>query len=161
MATFYSEQLTDLLAVPAVALKVDESHGKIRICRFDYVQVAEGAIGTIIQLCKLPAGRVRLLGRQSALYHSLATATVDLDIGWAAHTDFAGDAVAADPDGLDNDIDCETAGIITLGTVAAVLAECQEKVFESQEGVIITATLVTAVIAANDILNGHVAYVLD
>ena len=62
---------------------------------------------------------------------------------------------------MDNDIDCESAGVIRLGTVAAVLAECQSKVFESQEGVIITATLVTAVIAADDTLNGYIAYVLD
>lgn len=161
MPTFYSEQVTKLDAVPAEVLPVDESHGKIRICRFDYTQVAEGAIGTIIQLVKLPAGRVRLLGKESALYHNLTTATVDLDVGWAAHVDFAGDAVAADPDGLDNDIDCESAGVIRLGTVAAILAECQSKVFESQEGVVITATLVTAVIAANDVLKGYIAYVLD
>lgn len=161
MATFYSEQVTKLDAVPAEVLPVDESHGKVRIAVFEYDQVAEGADGTLIQLVKLPAGRVRLLGKESALYHNLTTATVDLDVGWAAHVDFAGDAVAADPNGLDADVDCETAGVIRLGTVAAILAECQSKVFESQEGVIITATNKAAVIAANDTLNGYIAYVLD
>jgi len=115
----------------------------------------------VIQLCKLPAGRVRVLGKESALYHNLTTGTVDLDVGWAAYTDFAGDAVAADADGLDDNIDCETAGVVRLGTVAAVLAECQSKVFESQEGVIITGTIKTAVIAADDELKGYIAYVLD
>jgi len=153
--------MTNMLAVPAVPLAPIDHHGKIRIARFDYAQVAEGAIGTIIELVKLPAGRVRLLGRESALYHNLVTATVDLDIGWAAHVDFNGAAVVADPDGLDADIDCETAGIITVGTVAAVLAECQSKVFESQEGVVINATVQTAVTAAADTLKGHIAYVLE
>jgi len=161
MATFYSEQVTKLNSVPAEPVNVDELHGKVRIARFDYDQVAEGAIGTVIQLCKLPAGRVRVLGKESALYHNLTTATVDLDVGWAAHTDFAGDAVAADADGLDDGINCETAGVVRLGTVAAVLAECQSKVFESQEGVTITGTIVTAVIAADDTLKGYIAYVMD
>lgn len=161
MATFYSEQMTKLRAVPAIPLNVDESHGKIRTCRFDYEQVAEGAAGTVIQLCKLPAGRVRVLGQESQLYHNLTTGTVDLDVGWAAHVDFDGDAVVADEDGLDDNIDCESAGVIHLGTVAAVLAEAQSKVFESQEGIIITATVKTAVIAADDTLKGYISYILD
>ena len=161
MAIFYSEQVTKLDAVPAEVLPVDESHGKVRICRFDYDQVAEGAIGTVIELVKLPAGRVRVLGRESNMYHNLTTATVDLDVGWDAYTDFAGDAVAADPDGLDDNIDCETAGVVRLGSVAAVLAEAESKVFESQEGVTITATVKTAVIAAADTLKGYIAYILD
>ncbi len=161
MATFYSEQVTKLNAVPSEVLNVDESHGKIRTCRFDYDQVAEGAADSVIQLCKLPAGRVRVLGKESAVYHNLTTGTVDLDVGWAAHTDFDGADVVADEDGLDDNIDCETAGVIRLGTVAAVLAEGQSKVFESQEGVIITATIKTAVIAADDSLRGYIAYILD
>lgn len=161
MATFYSEQVTKLDAVPAEVLDVDQSHGKVRICRFDYDQVAEGAADSVIQLCKLPAGRVRILGYLSALYHNLTTDTVDLDVGWAAHTDFDGTAVAADEDGLDDNIDCETAGVVSLGSVAAVLAQCQSKVLESQTGVVITASVKTAVIAADDSLRGHIAYVLD
>ena len=146
-------------AVPAVPLQPDEHHGKVRIARFDYDQVAEGAIGTVIDLVKLPAGRIRLLGRLSQLYHNLTTATVDLDIGQDAYTNFAGTAVVADPDGLDNDIDCEAAGIINIGSV--LVAQAQDKVFESQEGVTINCTLVTAVIAAADSLRGYIAYVLE
>jgi len=159
MPTFYSEQVTKLDAVPAEILAMDESHGKVRMAVFEYDQVAEGADGSIIQLVKLPAGRVRVLAKESLLYHNLTTATVDLDVGWAAYTDFAGDAVAANDDGFDVEIDCETAGIVRLGS--ALNAEACMKVFESQEGVIITATLETAVIAANDTLNGYIAYILD
>ena len=161
MATFYSEQVTKLNTVPADMINVDELHGKVRIAKFDYAQVAEGAADSIIQLVKLPAGRIRLLGKESALYHNLTTGAVDLDIGWAAYTNFSGTAVVADADGLDDNVDCETAGIIRIGTVAAVLAVCGNKVFESQEGVIITATIKTAVIAATDVLRGYIAYVLD
>lgn len=161
MATFYSEQVTKLDAVPAEVLPVDESHGKVRICRFDYEQVAEGAIGTVVQLVKLPAGRVRILGRESNLYRSALGTGVTLDVGWAAHVDFAGDAVAADPDGLDDGLDVAAAGVSRLGSVAAVLAEAESKVFESQEGVTITGTIGVAVIPAGGKLKGYIAYVLD
>lgn len=159
MPTFYSEQITKLNTVPAIVLPTEESHAKVRILRIDYAQVAEGAIATVIQLAKLPAGRVRLLGKLSQLYHNLTTATVDLDIGWAAYTDFDAAAVAADDNGLDADVDCETAGIINVGSI--LVAECQDKVFESQEGVIITGTIKAAVIAADDVLKGYLAYALD
>ena len=161
MATFKSEQVTKLDAVPAEVLAMDESHGKVRICRFDYSQVAQGAIGTVIELVKLPAGRVRVLGRESNLYRSALGATVTLDVGWAAYKDFAGDAVAADPDGLDDGTDVAAAGVQRLGTVAAVLAEAESKVFESQEGVTIMATIGVAVIPASGILKGYIAFVLD
>ena len=141
MATFYSEQVTKLDAVPAEVLPVDEHHGKVRHARFDYSQVAEGAIGTIIQLCKLPAGRIRLLGRESNLYTSALGTGVTLDVGWAAYVDFAGDAVAADPDGIDDGLDVAAAGVKRLGSVAALLAEAESIVGESQEGIIIIATI--------------------
>jgi len=161
MATFYSEQVTKLNAVPAEPLNVDESHGKVRICRFDYSQVAEGAIGTVIELVKLPAGRIRVLGNESSMYRSALGTGVTLDVGWAAYTDFAGDAVVADPDGLDDGVDVAAAGTASLGSVAAVLAEAGSKVFESQEGVVINATIGVAVIPAAGKLKGYIAYVLD
>ena len=161
MSTFYSEQVTKLDAVPAEVLNVDESHGKVRICRFDYSQVAEGAIGTVIELVKLPAGRVRVLGRESSLYRSALGAGVILDVGWKAYTDFAGDAVAADADGLDDGLDVAAAGVSRLCSVAAVLAEAESYVFESQEGVVINVTIGVAVIPAAGKLKGYIAYVLD
>lgn len=159
MGTFYSEQVTKLDAAPAEVLSVDESHGKVRIAVFEYDQVAEEPANSVIQLCKLPAGRVRVLGKESALYHNLTTTSVKLDIGWAAHVDFDGNAVAADEDGFDDNIDAELAALIRIGTV--LKAEAGMKVFESQEGVIITASIKTAVIAAADSLNGYIAYILD
>lgn len=161
MATFYSEQVAKLDAVPSEALNVDESHGKIRICRFDYDQVANGAENDIIQLVKLPAGRIRVLGSESFLYHSFAAGNIGLSlgVGWAAYKDFAGDAVAADEGGLDDAINCDPAGSVTIGS--EVLAEGQSKVFESQEGVVITATVKVAIVTAGDSLKGHIAYVLD
>lgn len=160
MATFYSEQITKLIAVPAEPIDVDELHGKIRIARFDYTQVAEGAIGTVIQLVKLPAGAVRVIGTNSVLYHSALGTGVTLDIGWAAYTNqLTGAAVAADADGLDDGLDVAAAGTKRPGSV--VVAEGGSKLFESQEGVILTGTIGVAVIPAAAVINGYICYVTD
>jgi len=160
MTTFYSDEMTDVRAVPSVPLSPVEHHGKVRYAKVTYLQVAAGDAGDLIQLCKLPAGRVRLIGRLSSLYHNLTTATNFADIGWAAYVGLDGIAVDADPDGLDDNIDVETAGTILVGTVAAVLAVGGNKLFESQEGVIITLTSVE-IPAENDTIDGFIAYVLD
>jgi len=160
MTTFYSDEMTDIRAVPSVPLSPVEHHGKVRFAKVTYLQVAAGDAGDLIQLCKLPAGRVRLIGRLSSIYHNLTTATNFADIGWAAYVGLDGVAVAADPDGLDDNIDVETAGTINVGTVAAVLAVGGNKLFESQEGVIITLTSVE-IPAENDVLDRFIAYVLD
>ncbi len=160
MTTFYSDEMTNILAVPPVALSPVDHHGKIRIAHVNYDQVAEGSAGDIIQLCKLPAGRVRLLGKLSHLYINLTVGSATVDIGWAAYTNLDATAVAADPDGLDDGLDVDAVGIFTVGAVAAVLAEGSNKLFESESGVIITLTSV-GVPAAADSIVGFLAYVCD
>jgi len=159
LTTFYSSEITDInQTVPPAPLQTVQSHGRLRIATVTYAQVANGSAGDLLQMCKLPAGRVTVLGKLCNLYHNLTTASMTLDIGWAAYTDFDGTAVAADPDGLDDGVDVDTAGQINIGSVLAAVG--QIKTFESQEGVILTATFVTDVVA-NDVLKGYVVYVLD
>ncbi len=160
MTTFYSTEVTKLNTVPPVPLAPVAHHGKIRFAKVTYLQVAEGTAGDFVHLCKLPAGRVRLIGRLSSLYHNLTVASATLDIGWMGYTDLDAAAVAADPNGLDSGVAAETAGTILVGTVAAVLAVGGNKLFESQEGVTIVLTMV-GVPAANDTIDGFIAYVLD
>ena len=160
MATFYSEQITKLDAVPAEPIDIDELHGKVRIARFDYTQVAEGAIATVIELVKLPAGSVRVLGTNSVLYHSALGTGVTLDIGWAAYkAQSTGAAVATDPDGLDDGLDVAAAGTKRPGSIAVI--EGGSKLFESQEGVTINCTIGAAVIPAAAVLNGYILYITD
>lgn len=161
LAVTESTQIANINAVPPVALAPTEHHGRIRIAFFDWLNGdVAGDAGGVISIVKLPAGKVRLLGRLSSIYHNMTTGSQTVDIGWLAYTDIDGEAVAADPDGLDDGVSFETAGTVNIGTVAAVLATCGQKLFESQEGVTITLTGVE-IIAAADILQGHIAYVLD
>ena len=160
MTTFYSEEITNIDAVPPVALSPLDHHGRLRIATVNYDQVADGSAGDILEMCKLPAGRVILLGTLSNLYINLTTGSMKVEIGWLAYTDLNGDAVVADPNGLDSTKDVDTAGVFTIGSVAAVLAEGQNKTFESQDGVTLTMTFTTDV-AADDSVKGNVTYVLD
>lgn len=160
MTTLYTSEMTNLLSTPPVALSPLDQHGRLRIATATYVCAANGSDGDLVQLCKLPAGRVRLFGRLSSLYHNLTTGSATLDLGWAAYTNLDGVAVAADGDGLDDGIDTEAAGTINVGTVAAVAAVGSIKTFESQTGVVLTATLVKAPVAT-DVLKGFFVYVLD
>lgn len=160
MTIFYSTEMTKVLATPPVSLSPVAHHGKLRIAKVTYKQVAAGDAGDIIQLCKLPAGRVRLIGRLSSLYYNLTTGGATLLIGWAAYVGIDGVPVVADPNGLDDAVGAETAGTLVMGTVAAVLAVGGNKLFESREGVVITLTSV-AIPAQNDTIDGFIAYVLD
>lgn len=161
LAVTESTQYGNMIATPKVALAPIDQHGRVRIAFFDWANgLVAGDAGGVISIVKLPAGRVRLLGRLSSIYHNMTTGGNTIDIGWAAYTGLDGVDVDADPDGLDDGIDVETAGTINIGTVAAVLAECGTYLFESQEGVVLTVTSV-GIVAASDVLQGHIAYVLD
>lgn len=161
LAVTESTQIANINAVPSVKLAPVEHHGRIRVAFFDWANgLVAGDAGGVIDIIKLPAGRVRLLGRLSSIYHDMTTGSNTIDIGWKAYVDLDAADVAADPNGLDDGVSVETAGTINIGTVAAVLAVCGQKLFESQEGVILTVTSV-GIVAASDVMQGHLAYVLD
>jgi len=161
LAVTESTQYGYTIAVPPVALAPCNHHGKLRVAWFDWLNGAvAGDAGGVVSIVRLPAGRVRLLGRLSSIYHNMTTGSNTIDIGWAAYTGIDGVAVAADPDGLDDGVSVETAGTILIGTVSAVHAICGSKLFESQSGVVITVTSV-GIVAAADVMQGHLVYTLD
>ncbi len=159
MTIFYSTEMTKLNTVPPVPLSPVAHHGKLRIAKVTYLQVAEGTNLDVIELCKLPAGRVRLIGRLSNLYIDLNSASQIIDIGWKAYVDLDGADVAADLVGLDDALDVDTVGTFLIGSVTLV-AVGGNHLFESQEGVIITMSCDIKPLA-NDTIDGFIAYVLD
>ena len=159
MTTWYTDEMTNVVAVPSVKLAVSDMTGKLRVAKVTWAKSAvAGEAADIIQIAKLPAGRVRFLGLLSYRYHNMTTGSNTVDIGWAAYTDLDGAAVVANPDGLDDGVSVETAGLIRMGTVLVALGN--EKLFESQSGVIITVTSV-GIIAALDSIYGSIFYVTD
>ena len=160
MTTWYSTEMTNIVAVPSVKLPVSDMSGKLRSARVSYAQGAvAGEAEDVLELCQLPAGRVRLLGYESNLYINNTTGSATVDIGWKAYTDLDGDAVAADPNGLNVDTDVDTVGFFTVGI--ALIAEGQQKLFESQTGVILTMTFAKILVASTDYIYGNIIYATD
>lgn len=134
-------------------------HGRVRCAYFTHDQDGAGDATSSVALCKLPAGKVRLLASQSKAYVNWTTTSATLDLGWDAYVDIDGTAVSADPNGVDDGVDVDTAGYQTFG--AALTATGGTKVFESKEGVVIRATSQDTAIADGDDLVGYLLYVVD
>ena len=159
LAVTKSTQMTNILAVPSVALAPHEQHGRLRIAWFDWMNgLVAGDAGGVIQLLKLPAGRVRILGKLSEFYSQSTTGSQIFNVSWGAYKDLDCVAVAADPEGLNLDTDVDTVGPFNFCIVQ--VATGSFKIFESQEGVIITLTA-EQILAASEGIYGWLAYVLD
>lgn len=135
-------------------------HGRLRVANFVHDQVGLGDAGSSVAAVKLPPGNVRLLGFLSNVYVNWTTALQTMDVGWDAYTDLNGNAVAADPNGLDAAVDVDAVGVHSLGTAAATLATARSKVFSSRSGVTIRFTAALALVAGDD-LAGQLVFVVD
>jgi hypothetical protein len=162
VTTQKSTEYTNVTATPITSNNTTEEHGRIRLAFFTHAQSGAGDATSSVALCKLPPGRVRLLASLSRAYVNWTTSSATLDLGWDAHTNLSGTAVAADPDGLINGLSVDTVGFQTLeGAIAANLLTGGTYVFQSKDGVVIRATSQDTAIATGDDIVGYLAYVLD
>ena len=154
-----STQVANHDAVPVVNNPTHESHGRLRYYHFEFTQgAAAGDAGSLARLVNLPAGKARVVLSLSRVAFSALGAARTMDLGWEAYTDDNGDAVAADPNGLDDGVDVENAGaVIPAGTIGTH----ETKLFESQGGVVLTAQINDATIPAAATIMGHFAVVVD
>ena len=143
-------------------LLLNEMGGTVKSAFFTCTQDGAGDATSSVALFKLPPGRVRVLMSQSRAYVNWTTASATLDLGWDAYVDLAGDAVAANPDGLIDGLSVDTVGFQTLeGAIAANLLTGGTYVFESTGGVVIRATSQDTAIVDLDDLVGYVLYVVE
>ena len=91
MATVYSAQRTNALAIPSVNNKANELGGRIRVAHGTY-EAASLAADSVIEMFVLPDG-ARLL--EGSLAHDALGGSTTLSVGYAAHTNAAGTAVSA------------------------------------------------------------------
>lgn len=136
-----STQETNRTATPPVLNAARDNsdlriaYGKLTFTAAGFTTAAAGDLGVL----KLPAGKLRVYGHLSRIISPIGTATADLDLGWAAHTNSAGTAVAADGDGLAASLDVGAAAIDEdLDSIADVFE------FDSKGGVAIVASYDTA-----------------
>lgn len=159
-STQYENAFTD---APRNMNPVSVWGGKVQSARFSHTQSGAGDATSDVALVRLPAGRVRVLLNLSDAYVNWTTGSATLDLGWGAYTGLDGVAVAANPDGLCDGIDVESAGLFNFGanSVAAVKADGAEYEFVSSTGVTIYATSQDQVLAASSTIAGRIVYVCD
>lgn len=157
----YANAFTDQ---PREMNPVSQWGGKLQVAFFEHDQSGAGEATSTVAVVKLPAGRVRVFLPLSKAYVNWTTGSATLDFGWDAYTGLDGVAVVADPDGLADGIDVESAGYFDLGAFAtapsAIKATGGTKEFTSKDGVVLRATSPGA-IASGDDLVGYVVYVCD
>lgn len=154
-----SDQITNIEAKPVVFLKPDDWMGRLKIFRFNFTQgAAAGDAGSTAELVKLPPGRWRILLPLCRIAHSAFGAARTLDLGWQAYTDNNGDAVAADPNGLDDGNDVSAAGsFVPTGTVGGD----ETYLFENSDEVTIEAQCNDGTLPAGATLDGYIIAVAD
>jgi hypothetical protein len=154
-----SDQIENQEATPPVMTGVDTLRGKLKILRFTFTQgAAAGDAGSLAELVKVPAGVVRVFLASSRITCSALGAARTMDIGWLAYVDTDGDAVAADPNGLDDGVDVSLA--VTFNPTGTI-GEDETKLFESNGGVTLTAQVNDATLIASATINGYFVYVQD
>jgi len=126
MATLFGENATKRdNTVPAVKIRVQDQHGRMRIAHDQFTLTSVLALNDEIIMMELPAGAKVYEAELSS--DDLGT-TGDLDVGWAASAE---GGEAADQDGLFAAIDVNAAAVARLkilNSVPGFLKRFSEKV---------------------------------
>lgn len=137
--------------------------GYLRRKKFTYTQAAAGTAEDLVYLVKVPANSVVIMGLSMFKFSAWDTSTT-LNVGWLAYEDTDGDAVAADENGLMDGVAIDAAGHVFGGALilaASAVAQAyivDEKEFNSNDEVTITATLADVAPTATDTLTGWITY---
>ena len=168
VTTQYGTEYTSALVTkPAVLLPTSTWHGRLRSAFVSHTQSGAGDATSSVALLALPAGTVRLIQPLCYLYVNWTTASATLDLGWDAYTGLDGVAVAADPNGITDGLDVETADVYGFEELSASIgtgitaATGYTKVFSSKEGVVLRATSQDQALAGSDSLSGVIVYQYD
>lgn len=160
LTTENSNQYANTLAEPRIQNPTHEAHGRLRFARFNFTQGgAAGDAGSIASLVKLPKGKLRVILPLSRVAHSALGASRTLDLGWEAHrADDSSGEIVADPNGLDDGVSVSSAGAFVPG---GTLGGDETKLFESLDGVVVTAQINDGTVPVGATLDGYLAYVMD
>ena len=154
-----SVSIANAKASPKVLSFASDEGGKVRIEYIDLTQgAAAGDATSTVELCTLPRGRIRILGKLSNLYCSAFGAARVLNIGTRAYKTIDGMDVAEAANALANNLDVSAAANVNL---AAALTLAQSIVWTSQGGITIFGTVAGGTIPAGATLTGWLAYTKD
>lgn len=155
-----STQVANTKALPRVMMLTHEWGGRLRSRYFSFTQSGDaGDAGSLQSLIILPKGKCRLFLPLCRLAFSAMGASRTMDLGWLAYNDDdGGDAVVADPNGLDDGIDVASLGSVIPG---GTIGTHETKLFESAAGVTITSQINDGTIPAAATISGYFVYVTD
>jgi len=161
VTTQNSTEYAATLATPLVKAGARSNSGKVRTLAFSFTQSGVGDAGSFATIGKLPAGRIKLIGGLSRFFCNFTASSQKMDIGWLGYNDTSGTAVAADPDGLVDNLDVDAVGYFSMeGNTAAGNAAGGNHKFDSNDGVTIQVKAVSA-LANADSMNGVIAYIVS
>lgn len=156
-----STQITNGEAKPPVMLEPRDSHGRLRVAKFDFTQgAAAGDATSTADLVKLPPGKIRVLGSLSKICFSAFGAARTLDVGYTAHTDSNGTTVVAAAAAFCSAVDVSAAGSAVLDEAIAAGADTTAT-FDSRSGVTLQAKVAGGTIPAAATLKGYIVYIQD
>lgn len=163
VTTENSDQIDNQEASPPVRLNTNELGGRLRIARFTFTQgAAAGDANSTVDLVKLPPGKtISILKDLCKINHSAFGAGRTLDIGYVAHTDNDGDAVAADVDALLDGADVSAAGNLPMGTGTGAVGTNNVLTLNTRSAVDIQAICLGDTLPVGATLNGYIVYVED
>ena len=153
MATVYSAQRTNSRATPAVMNKANELAGRIRVAHGTY-EASSLASGDVIEMFTLPDG-ARLL--EGSLAHDALGGSTTLSVGYAAHTNSAGTAVAAAAAAYKAAAASTSAQKVDI--LASLALGSGTETDTNEDGVVITATMGGA--AGTGTIEVTIKYVVD
>jgi hypothetical protein len=151
-----SDQLTQLAASPKVPLYNDVQSGKLRFAYFTLTQVGAGDAASVQALCKLPAGRIRILRDLCKINTSAFGASRTLAVGHTGYTGLDGTVVAAAPSFLASAIDVSAAANNTL---AGAAASDPTLAIDSRSGVTFQSAVAAGTIPDAATIKGYIAYI--
>ena len=158
VTTQKSAEVTNITASPPTMLDTSSLHGRLRVAYFLHTQDGAGDATSTVDLVKLPAGKGRILIRSSFLASSAFGSGRTLDVGYTAHTDNNGDAVAADVDALEDALNNSSAtnAFLGVGTGAA-----DTYLYDSNAPLTIQAICLGDTFPTAATLEGYIVYVVD
>lgn len=158
VTTQKSDQLALGDLTPDEKINASEFTGKARIAYVSFTQVGVGDVGSTIDLCKLPAGRVRVLGSASFLSTSAQSTARTLSVGNAAYTGIDGVAVAASVNSVKAAYSTASAALTRLDPAAGADPSV---LFISKDGVTLQGVVAGDTIPDGATVKGWIAYVTD
>lgn len=158
MATFYSSQYANIVAVPSAKIDSPDAGGDVKIAYFEYVATASiPATSDVIKLCILPKG-ARVLDVEISSPDMGTTGAIN--VGWAASSELGstGSAVeAANATGFMAALDINTAAVVAnMSDVSGAAAAGYLKKFSATVDVQIAPSTIWT--ATSGTIKGFIKY---